>query len=163
MKLIPTAEVPNIDFMKKVGQEPLSSKTTASDFIARIRRRNGTTVKAAILDQAVIAGVGNIYADESLWATQIHPATRVKNLSDKQLATLFEQIKNVLALAIDKGGFTDRNYVDAKGEKGSYLTFAKVFRREGMPCERCGITIQKIKVAGRGTHICPSCQKEPKE
>lgn len=163
MKLIPTAEVPNIDFMKKVGPEPLSSKTTASDFIARIRRRNGTTVKAAILDQAVIAGVGNIYADESLWATQIHPATRVKNLSDKQLATLFEQIKNVLALAIDKGGSTDRNYVDAKGEKGSYLTFAKVFRREGMPCERCGITIQKIKVAGRGTHICPSCQKEPKE
>ncbi len=163
MKLIPTAQVPNIDFMKKVGPEPLSAKTTTQDFLQRVRRRNGTTIKAAILDQSVIAGVGNIYADESLWAAKIHPAVRVKDLSDRQLTELFKQIQSILALAIKKGGSTDRNYVDAKGKKGSYLSFAKVFRREGLPCEHCGTVIQKIKVAGRGTHICPNCQKEPKQ
>ncbi len=163
VKLIPTAEVPNIDFMKKVGPEPLSQKTTAEDFLQRVRRRAGTTIKAAILDQSVIAGVGNIYADETLWAAKIHPATRVKNLSDAQLKKLFEQIRSILTLAIEKGGSTDRNYVDAEGKKGSYLSFAKVFRREGLPCERCGTTIIKTKVAGRGTHICPHCQPEPKK
>lgn len=160
IKLIPTAEVPNIDFMKKVGPEPLSENTHFEDFLVRVRRRNGTTIKAAILDQSVIAGVGNIYADESLWGARIHPATRVKDVSDSQLQELFEQIKYILALAIEKGGSTDKNYVDAEGKSGSYLGFARVFRREGKPCERCGETIIKIKVAGRGTHICPHCQKE---
>ena len=160
VKLLPTIEVPNIDFMKKVGPEPLSSKTYFKDFLPRIRRRNGTSVKAAILDQGVIAGVGNIYADESLWGAKIHPATRVKFLSDKQLEELFEQIKYILALAIEKGGSTDKNYVDAEGKSGSYLGIARVFRREGELCERCHATIVKIRVAGRGTHLCPNCQKE---
>ena len=160
VKLIPTAEVPNIDFMKKVGPEPLSEDTHFEDFLPRIRRRNGTTIKAAILDQSVIAGVGNIYADESLWGAKIHPATRVKYLSDNQLQELFEQIKYILALAIEKGGSTDKNYVDAEGKSGSYLTFARVFHRQGESCERCGTIIIKIRVAGRGTHICPHCQKE---
>lgn len=158
MKLIPTVEVENIDFMKKVGPEPLSDLFTAKEFIQRIRRRNGTTVKAAILDQAVLAGVGNIYADESLWAAKIHPATRVKNVTDDQLAALLLAIKTVLALSIEKGGSTDKNYVDAEGKKGSYLKFANVFRLEGTPCPRCGTTIEKIRVAGRGTHVCPVCQ-----
>ncbi len=160
VKLIPTAEVPNIDFMKKVGPEPLSENTHFEDFLMRVRKRNGTTIKAAILDQSVIAGVGNIYADESLWGAKIHSATRVKYLSDSQLQELFEQIKYILALAIEKGGSTDKNYVNAEGKSGSYLGFARVFRREGEPCERCGETIVKIKVAGRGTHICPHCQRE---
>ncbi len=160
VKLIPTAEVPNIDFMKKVGPEPLSDATHFEDFLTRVRRRSGTTIKAAILDQSVIAGVGNIYADESLWGAKIHPATRVKYLSDNQLQELFEQIKYILALAIEKGGSTDKNYVNAEGKSGSYLGLARVFRREGKPCERCGSIIEKIKVAGRGTHVCPHCQKE---
>lgn len=158
MKLLPTAAVPEIDFMKKVGPEPLEAGFTAQDFIARIRRHSGTTVKAAILDQTVLAGVGNIYADESLWGAHIHPASRVRDLNDKQLARLLEQIKYVLKLSIEKGGSTDKNYVDAEGKKGSYLKFANVFRLEGQPCPRCGTTIEKIRVAGRGTHVCPVCQ-----
>lgn len=158
MKLLPTISVPEIDFMKKVGPEPLEIDFTAVHFISRIRRRNGTTVKAAILDQTVLAGVGNIYADESLWAAKIHPASRVRDLSDEQLAELLRQIKYVLKLSIDKGGSTDKNYVDAEGKKGSYLKFANVFRLEGQPCPRCGTTIEKIRVAGRGTHVCPHCQ-----
>ena len=159
MKLMPTIEVPNIDFMQKVGPEPFDDSFTAKEFIQRIRRRNGTTIKAAILDQTVLAGVGNIYADESLWAAKIHPATRVRDVSDAQLAELLKEIKFVLALSIEKGGSTDKNYVDAEGKKGSYLTFANVFRREGEDCPRHpGVHIEKIRVAGRGTHICPVCQ-----
>ena len=159
MKLMPTIEVPNIDFMQKVGPEPLDDSFTAEEFIQRIRRRNGTTIKAAILDQTVLAGVGNIYADESLWAARIHPAARVRDVSDTQLAELLKEIKFVLALSIEKGGSTDKNYVDAEGKKGSYLTFANVFRREGEDCPRHpGVHIEKIRVAGRGTHICPVCQ-----
>ena len=158
MKLIPTVEIEDIDFMKKVGPEPLDDAFGPKEFIARIRRRNGTTIKAAILDQTVLAGVGNIYADESLWGAKIHPAARVKDVTDDQLTALLKAIKAVLVLSIEKGGSTDKNYVDAEGKKGSYLKFANVFRLEGQPCPRCGTTIEKIRVAGRGTHICPLCQ-----
>lgn len=159
MKLYPTLEVPNIDFMKKVGPEPLEDSFTAGDFIVRLRRRNGTTIKAAILDQTVLAGVGNIYADESLWAAKIHPASRVKDVLDTQLAELLQEIKYVMNLSIEKGGSTDKNYVNAEGKRGSYIDFARVFRREGEECPRHpGVEIEKIRVAGRGTHICPVCQ-----
>ena len=159
VKLYPSVEVPNIDFMKKVGPEPLEMIFTVQNFILRMRRRNRTSMKAALLDQTVIAGVGNIYADESLWAAKIHPASRVIAVSDTQLGRLLKELRFVMQLSIEKGGSTDRNYVDASGKKGSYLSFAKVFRREGQVCERCGTTIVKTKVAGRGTHTCPYCQK----
>ena len=162
MKLYPTFEVPNIDFMQKVGPEPLEDSFTADVFTARIRRRNNTTIKAAILDQTVLAGVGNIYADESLWGAKIHPSTRVKDVSDTQLATLLQELKYVLNLAIEKGGSTDKNYVNAEGKRGSYIDFARVFRQEGKECPRHpGTIIVKTKVAGRGTHICPLCQPAP--
>lgn len=159
MKLYPTLEVGEIDFMKKVGPEPLEDDFTAEVFIPRLRRRNGTTIKAAILDQTVLAGVGNIYADESLWAARIHPATRVRDVTDEQIKLLLAEIKSVLALSIEKGGSTDRNYVNAEGKKGSYIEFASVFRREGLSCKRHPeVLIEKIRVAGRGTHFCPVCQ-----
>ena len=157
-KLFPTVEVPNIDFMRRVGPEPLEDSFTAEDFISRVSRRKGTTIKAAILDQTVLAGVGNIYADESLWGARIHPATRVRDVTHEQLAVLLQEIKSVMTLSIEKGGSTNRNYVDAEGKRGSYMTFANVFRREGLPCTRCRTKIIKTKVAGRGTHTCPHCQ-----
>lgn len=159
VRLLPTAEIPLIDFFKKLGPEPLSSYFTQREFAERVRRRKNTNIKAALLDQTIVAGIGNIYADESLWAAKIHPQTLVKNLSSAKLNTLFKKIRAVLALALKKGGSTDRNYVDAEGKKGSYLKFAKVFRRQGLPCPRCGKTIEKIRVAGRGTHICLKCQR----
>lgn len=159
MKLFPTIEIPNIDFMKRVGPEPLEDVFTSKEFIARIRRRNGTTIKAAILDQTVLAGVGNIYADESLWGAKIHPARRVRDVTDKELSTLLREIKYVMNLSIEKGGSTDRNYVNAEGKKGSYIDFARVFRQEGKACPRHpDVIIEKTRVAGRGTHLCPVCQ-----
>ncbi len=159
VRLLPTLEVPNIDFMKKVGPEPLSSEFTSSELAARLQRRKNTNIKAALLDQTVLAGVGNIYADESLWGAKIHPSTLVKNVSNKKIKTLFAELQYVLNLAIEKGGSSDRNYVNAEGKRGSYLSFARVFRREGQACPRCGTEIIKLRVAGRGTHICPRCQK----
>ena len=148
--------------MQKVGPEPLDPQTRAEDFIQRIRRRQNSMIKPAFLDQAVIAGVGNIYADEALWAARLHPQTRVKNVSDQQLNTLFNELRHVLQLSIDQGGSTDKNYVDAEGQKGNYLTFAHVFRREGQVCHRHpDQEVIKLKVGGRGTHVCPVCQKPP--
>lgn len=159
MRLVPTAEIPMIDFFQKVGPEPLASDFTAEDFVTRLRRRNRSGIKAVLLDQTVVAGIGNIYADESLFAAKIHPSTLVKDTSDKKLVQLYKALIAVLRLSIEKGGSTDRNYVDAEGKKGSYLSFAKVFRREGKPCSRCRTTIIKLRIAGRGTHICPHCQQ----
>ncbi len=162
IKLMPTVAVDMIPFMQKLGPEPLEETTTARHFVERVRRRQKSMIKPVILDQQVIAGVGNIYADESLWAAQIHPETRVQHLTDEQLNTLFTEIVKVLALSIEKGGSTDRNYVNAEGKKGSYLSFAKVFRRQGKPCLRHPEQeIIKLKVGGRGTHICPVCQTAP--
>jgi len=159
VRLLPTLEVPNIDFMKKVGPEPLEDSFTAAEFISRFKRRPRTSIKAALLDQTVIAGVGNIYADESLWGAKIHPSRLVESLTSAEFKKLYNEVRFVMNLSIEKGGSTNRNYVNAEGKKGSYMDFANVFRREGLSCPRCGTEIIKLRVAGRGTHICPNCQK----
>lgn len=159
IKLIPTLEVPNIDFMKKVGPEPLEEDFTSEQFAARFARRKNTNIKAALLDQTVVAGVGNIYADESLWGAKISPRRKVVDVSATELQLLYQELRDVMNLAIQKGGSTDKNYVNAEGKRGSYMDFARVFRREGLACPRCGTVIEKIKWAGRGTHLCPNCQK----
>jgi formamidopyrimidine-DNA glycosylase len=159
VRLIPTAEVAELDFFRKIGPEPLSADFTWQAMRERLLRRPNTNIKAALLDQTVLAGVGNIYADESLWGAQLHPAMLVRSLSAKHFHNLYDELTYVLNLAIRKGGSTDKNYVDAKGRRGSYLSFARVFRREGQACPRCGTMIEKIRVAGRGTHICPQCQQ----
>ena len=159
VKLIPTSEVSNMDFMKRVGPEPLEADFTVEQFIDRFKKRPGTSIKAAILDQSVIAGVGNIYADESLWGAKIHPARKVSSISNSEFAELYKEVRFVMNLSIEKGGSTNRNYVNAEGKKGSYMDFARVFRREGLECPRCGDEIIKIRVAGRGTHVCPTCQR----
>ncbi|HSH17991.1 MAG TPA: bifunctional DNA-formamidopyrimidine glycosylase/DNA-(apurinic or apyrimidinic site) lyase [Candidatus Saccharimonadales bacterium] len=159
VRLVPTAEIPMIDFFKKVGPEPLAADFTWHIMQQRLERRKGTNIKAALLDQSVIAGVGNIYADESLWGSRIHPTTLVRDLTGKNFKDLHKALTDVLQLSISKGGSTDQHYVDAEGQRGKYLTFASVFRREGQPCPRCGTIIEKSRVAGRGTHTCPYCQK----
>lgn len=162
VRLLPTIEVPNIDFMKKLGPEPLEATFTHQAFIDRLMRRKNSGIKAVLLDQTVLAGVGNIYADESLWAAKIHPETKVVDIPVSKLKLLHTELIAVLRLSIEKGGSSDRNYVNAEGKKGSYISFAKVFRKEGTSCQRCGTTIQKTRVAGRGTHLCPKCQRLPK-
>ncbi|MDX1765895.1 MAG: bifunctional DNA-formamidopyrimidine glycosylase/DNA-(apurinic or apyrimidinic site) lyase [Candidatus Saccharimonadales bacterium] len=159
VKLVPTPEVGEMEFVKKLGPEPLGKEFTLSEFKQQLSRRKNSRAKAVLLDQSVVAGIGNIYADEALWAARIHPETRVSRLSAQKLALLHKSIIEILKAAIRHGGSTDRNYVDAEGNKGSYLGFARVFRREGLDCPRCGRNIIKIRSAGRGTHLCASCQR----
>jgi formamidopyrimidine-DNA glycosylase len=160
MKLVPTVEVIDMPFMQKVGPEPLEDDFTAAEFAARFARRAKTSIKAALLDQSVVAGVGNIYADESLWGAKIHPKRLVGTITPSEFELLYTELRAVMNLAIDKGGSTDKNYVNAEGKRGNYMDFARVFRREGLACPRCGSEIIKFKAAGRGTHICPVCQVE---
>ena len=158
VKLMPTLEIPNLPFMQKVGPEPLEADFTTEQFKARFTRRARTNIKAAILDQSVIAGVGNIYADEALWGAKIHPKRLTGSITDIEFNSLYSELREVMNLSIEKGGSSNRNYVNAEGKRGSYMDFARVFRREGLPCPRCGAIIEKLRVAGRGTHVCPICQ-----
>jgi formamidopyrimidine-DNA glycosylase len=159
VRLLPTVEVMNLDFFKKVGPEPLSADFSWQILRDRSLRRKNSNIKAVVLDQTVLAGIGNIYADEALWGAKIHPTSLVRDLTDAQFKLLYHEFVSVLELAIKKGGSTNKNYVTAEGKRGSYMDFARVFRRENLPCPRCGTTIIKTKVAGRGTHTCPKCQR----
>lgn len=161
IRLMPTIEVPNISFMQKVGPEPLDADFSWQQFAQRFERRAKTSIKAALLDQAVVAGVGNIYADESLWGAKIHPKRLVSSITRPEFKRLYTELRTVMNLAIERGGSSDKNYVNAEGRRGSYLDFARVFRREGLTCPRHpDVEIIKFKAAGRGTHICPVCQVE---
>lgn len=158
LKLYETTAVKDIPFIAKLGPEPLQGDPLA-EFLGRIRRHKSVSIKAAILDQSVIAGVGNIYADESLWQSKIHPATKVCDLNDDQIDDLLKSIQKVMTESIEAGGSTARNYIQADGRRGDYLQkFANVYNRTGLPCARCGTEISKTRVAGRGTHYCAHCQ-----
>jgi formamidopyrimidine-DNA glycosylase (fpg) len=160
IKFMPTVEIANMPFMQKVGPEPLEKDFTSQQFKSRFVRKQRSKIKSALLDQSVIAGVGNIYADESLFFARIHPERLVESLTDEDFENLYEGVRSTMQASIDSGGSTMKTYVNADGTKGSYLDkFAQVFRREGQSCPVCGSEIQKIRVAGRGTHICPNCQK----
>ena len=159
MRLLPTDTVTDLPFIAKLGPEPLEPGFTWQVLRERLKRRARSNVKSALLDQTVLAGVGNIYADEALWNAKIHPSTLVGQVSARQIQRLHQELLAVLRLSIDQGGSSNHTYVDAEGNRGSYMKFANVFRRDGQPCPRCGTTIAKLRVAGRGTHICPNCQQ----
>lgn len=158
IKVLPTSEVENDAFIKKLAPEPW--EISPDDFYAKLQKHKNSPIKAVILDQSIICGLGNIYADESLFATKIHPEQRAGTLTEKEAKELIEAAKDVMDRSIASGGSTMATYVKADGTRGDYLEkFAQVFRREGEPCPRCGEKIIKIRVAGRGTHICPHCQR----
>ncbi len=161
IKVIPTDQVQNDSFIKKLAPEPWD--LTTEEFYARLQKHSKSCIKATILDQSVICGLGNIYADESLFAAGIHPERKSGSLTTDEAAALLESARKVMDDSINSGGSTMATYVKADGTRGDYLEkFAQVFRKEGQPCPKCGRKIAKIRVAGRGTHICAHCQlKEP--
>ena len=145
-------------FLRKLGPEPWDMNR--GEFFKRLQRRRGTTIKAAILDQSVIAGVGNIYADEGLYRAGIFPGRKVGEISLEEAIKLLAEICGVMEKSIESGGSTMRDYRKADGSKGDYLEkFAEVFGRDGEECRKCGGEILKTRVAGRGTHYCENCQK----
>lgn len=157
IKNIKTKDVTNDSFIKKLAKEPWDM--TADELYEKFQRHKNSPVKAIILDQSIICGLGNIYADESLFAAKIHPERRCSTVTREETEKLLKAACDVMDKSIASGGSTMATYVKADGTKGNYLEkFAQVFHKEGTPCPCCGAKIIKIKVAGRGTHICPHCQ-----
>lgn len=142
----------------KLGVEPIADSYNLEDFRDLLSGRN-TSVKAALLKQGDIAGLGNIYVDEACWRAQIRPDRTAGSLTSKETKELFSATTTVLEDAISYGGTTFRDYVDTDGEHGNFTDKLAVFARDDEDCPRCGEIIEKSRVAGRGTHICPGCQK----
>jgi formamidopyrimidine-DNA glycosylase len=138
---------------ERLGPEPLER----SFGLARLAGRRAP-VKAAILDQRAVAGLGNIYADEALWRARIHPLRPAGSLDEDELGRLRRGIRDALRMGIARQGATLRDYAAPDGVSGSMQREFKVYGRAGEPCDRCGTPIEKIRVAGRGTWFCPSCQ-----
>lgn len=158
VKILPTSEVEQDKFIASLGPEPWDMKP--AELYQKCQRHARAPIKAVLLDQKVIAGIGNIYADESLFYARVHPETRAGELDEAEVAKILEGARNVMLASIDSGGSTMATYVKPDGSTGDYLElFAEVFRRDGQPCKHCGTEIIKMRVAGRGTHICPKCQK----
>lgn len=148
-------------FLKGVGIEPLSKEFTLQKFKTLLKNRH-RKIKPFLLDQSFIAGLGNIYVDEALWLSKIHPSRHVDTLSDKEIKLLHQAIISVLKSGIENTGTTlgstKANYYSVSGRRGSNQHALKVFRCEGRPCPRCKTIIEKTFVAQRGTHFCPKCQ-----
>lgn len=143
----------------EVGIEPLSKEFTLNIFAEILKRFPNRTVKQVLLDQKLIAGIGNIYADESAHLGRVLPMRKTKSLNEKEIADLYKNIIYILKLSINKKGTSSNNYRRSNGERGGFMPYLKVYGREDEKCKKCGTLIKKIKHAGRGTHYCPKCQK----
>jgi formamidopyrimidine-DNA glycosylase len=144
------------DRVAALGPEPL--EVSLEDFARRLKERR-SPIKAVLLNQAVVRGVGNIYADEALFRAGIHPKRIAASLGSVRVARLYDAMREVLAEAIESRGSSVSNYVDAEGRKGSFQQSHRVYQRTGEPCVSCGAKIRRIVLAQRGTHYCPKCQK----
>ncbi len=142
----------------RVGPEPLAPEFTPELLRGRLAGRR-TALKAALLDQRTLAGLGNIYVDEALWAARLHPTTAAGSLTRQAILRLHGSIRETLALGIARQGATLRDYALPDGEAGSMQNEFRVYGREGEPCERCGTAISKTRIAGRGTWFCSRCQR----
>lgn len=142
---------------KSFGPEALDVSLAA--FKAILEKRPNAKIKPLLMDQKFIAGIGNIYSDEILFAAKVQPLRLAKTLSKKEVELIWRNTKKILKEAIKLHGTSERTYVDAYGKKGSYLSHLKVYRREGEKCFRCPGTIKRIKIGSRSAHFCPKCQK----
>lgn len=144
--------------LEKLGPEPLTDEFTVAVLKKQLSHRK-MALKKVLLDQEVIAGIGNIYADEALFLAGIHPARLVDSLTDEDYENLYSAIRQVLSEGIFYRGTTKRDYCDGEGRPGSYQEKLRVYGRKGLACPKCHSMIVKMNFGGRGTHFCPICQK----
>ncbi len=157
MRLVTETELAAHPSLREMGMEPFSEEWTPERLSAGLAKRPKTAIKAALLDQSVVAGLGNIYADESLYRAGIQPLRPAGSLNSAETACLHRAIRSVLTEATEGGGTTSDNYVDAEGRVGRYVP--RVYDRGGQPCVICESPLTRIRVIGRGTVYCASCQK----
>ncbi|MBD1835169.1 DNA-formamidopyrimidine glycosylase [Cyanobacteria bacterium FACHB-472] len=144
--------------LQNLGTDPFSADFTV-DYLALKLQNRRRPIKTALLDQSLVAGIGNIYADEALFLSKIQPTTLCTHLSLKQIARLLEAILQVLQASIDVGGTTFSNFLNVQGINGNYSGVAWVYNRAGVPCRVCNTPIERIRLAGRSAHFCPQCQE----
>lgn len=158
--VVPTAELEDFFAAKQLGLEPFDRRFTFAHFLAIAKRRPASTIKSLLLDQSTVAGLGNIYVDEVLFAAKIRPSRRVKSLSLAELERVWQQIPAILKFAIGQRGTTFRTFRGGTGKSGNMLQHLKVYGREGEKCRRCRqAAIIRVKQNGRSSHYCPRCQK----
>ena len=145
------------DIEKAFGPE--APEINLKAFQGILKKRLNAKIKPLLMDQKFIAGIGNIYSDEILFAAKVQPLRRVKTLTPKEIKAIWLNIGKILKEAIRKRGTSERDYVDALGKKGDYLKYLKVYRREGQKCSRCGGIVKRIKMGSRSAHFCPKCQR----
>lgn len=155
---MPEQELWRIAGLQTLGPEPLSPEFTLDYFRGKLKSRKGK-IKALLLDQKIIGGLGNIYVDESLALAGIHPERTADSLAEEESAKLYEAVNRVIEQGITYGGTTFRDYRNGEGGYGSNQHHLNVYGRKSEPCKICGTPIAKGEVAGRGTHYCPNCQK----
>lgn len=152
-------EILNSEDIKTIGPEPLAKDFTFDVFKKRILLKPNGQIKYVLMDQAVIAGIGNIYSDEILWEAKIYPLKIIKNLKLEKLKRIYIAIKKILEKSIKYRGDSMSDFRDAFGKKGGYQEIQKVYQRTGETCKRCGAKIMRFKNKGRSGHYCPKCQK----
>lgn len=157
IKVVKKDEATRIPFFKEMGPEPFKDLTF--ELLEEIVKSSNVAIKPLLMDQKKIAGIGNIYANDALFDSRIHPGRKAKDLSGKEIKKLYDSILKVLRKGLEYGGSSDENFVNALGQEGNYQNHALVYGREGKKCRMCGSEIQKIKLGGRGTYFCPQCQK----
>lgn len=144
--------------LNKLGVEPLDPAFTAEEFRQRVASRS-TKIKPLLLNQEIVTGIGNIYVDEALHMARIHPERPARSLSREELDALHTAIVSTLQDAVDAGGSSIKSYVNGQGEMGMFQHQLHAYGRDGDPCSHCGTLMVKTVVGGRGTHLCPECQK----
>lgn len=142
---------------EKLGPEPF--EIDFKNFKRLFEKRPRSKIKSFLMDQRVIAGIGNIYSDEILYAAKINPLRLVKTLKDQEIRKIFQSMKKILKSAIKQKGSSVEHYLDAYGNKGDFVRFHKVYQKEGKKCFRCKSVIERIKINGRSARFCPKCQK----
>jgi formamidopyrimidine-DNA glycosylase len=142
----------------KFGPEPIHNNFDIEAFTQGLKRRK-KPVKAALLDQSFVAGLGNIYVDEALFVAGVRPMRRTDKVTKKEAIAIAIASGDIMNASIAVGGTTFQHFVDTGGDNGNYTDYLKVFGKQNTPCPRCGTTIKKIRCAGRGTHYCPGCQR----
>jgi formamidopyrimidine-DNA glycosylase len=157
VKVLPNEQLKTM-LAEAYGIEPIDPAFTPEKLKEIVRNHASMRVKALLTNQAIIAGIGNIYVDEALWEAKIHPLTNAASLTNEEIGALHRGIKAVLSDAIRYLGTSMDTYRRTTGEKGEYERYRRVYRSDGKPCPRCGATIVRIAVGGRGTHFCPRCQ-----
>ncbi len=157
-KLISASELTQHKFVADIGIDPFVPQFTVDFLHQQLQKRPKITVKQVLMDQTVIAGIGNIYADESLFDAKILPTRKASAISEDETKELHQSILKILKKAIDFGGTSYKDFVHHSGKKGTMQDHLMVYRRAGQKCKRCGGTIKRIIIGGRGTHFCPDCQ-----